>query len=148
VAKRPHLVLSSPDDVEHAFYDALAHADLEALMACWAEDEEVSCIAPGIEPLHGREAIQRVFADMFERGMIPVRPVHVHKTDGMQHAVHTVTEHVQVQTDGGAAVAVIWATNVYVRTSHGWRLVLHHASTGQLLAETPEDYPSPSTVLH
>lgn len=148
IQKSSPLILSTPDDVEHAFYDALAHADVDALMACWAQDENITCIAPGTDPLHGQEAIRRVFADMFERDIIPVRPIHVHKSQSLAHAVHTVTEHVQVQTDAGMAIAVIWATNVFVRTSDGWRMVLHHASTGRLLTESFDDYFLSPTVLH
>ena len=43
----PAKLLSSAEDVENAFYDAIARADLESLMALWAEDEEIVCIHPG-----------------------------------------------------------------------------------------------------
>jgi hypothetical protein len=35
------------DDVEAAFYDALQNADIEKLMACWADEDEIVCIHPG-----------------------------------------------------------------------------------------------------
>ena len=31
--------LATAEDTEHAFYDAIARADLESLMALWADDE-------------------------------------------------------------------------------------------------------------
>ena len=34
-------ILTTPDDAEEAFYDAIARADLDALMNLWAEDEEI-----------------------------------------------------------------------------------------------------------
>ncbi|MCX7168975.1 MAG: nuclear transport factor 2 family protein, partial [Proteobacteria bacterium] len=37
-------IFPTPQDAEAAFYDALERADLEALMAVWAEDEEIVCI--------------------------------------------------------------------------------------------------------
>ena len=40
-------VFTSPQEVEDAFYDAFARADLEAMMVVWSEDEEVICIHPG-----------------------------------------------------------------------------------------------------
>ena len=49
-------------------------------------------------------------------------------------------------TDSGPANAWVLATNIYHRTSQGWRMVAHHASPGsateaQEINETP-------TVLH
>jgi ketosteroid isomerase-like protein len=37
---------ASPDDVEHAFYDAISHGDADLLMLVWAEDEETVCVHP------------------------------------------------------------------------------------------------------
>ena len=41
---RAKLIHGSPDEIEAAYYDALGRADLEALMALWADDEEIICI--------------------------------------------------------------------------------------------------------
>ena len=49
-------------------------------------------------------------------------------------------------TDEGPQVAYVLATNVYVKTSLGWRLVAHHASPGSA-QELPEVGETPS-VLH
>ena len=35
------------DDIEAAFYQALQNADIEKLMACWADEDEIVCIHPG-----------------------------------------------------------------------------------------------------
>src|SRR5438132_1259426 len=35
------------DEIEAAFYDALQNGDLEKLMACWADEDEIVCIHPG-----------------------------------------------------------------------------------------------------
>ena len=37
----------NPDDIEAAFYDALRQGDIERLMACWADEEEIVCVHPG-----------------------------------------------------------------------------------------------------
>ena len=49
----------SAAEVEAAFYEALNRADVEALMALWADDEEIVCIHPGGPRLHGHAAIQQ-----------------------------------------------------------------------------------------
>ena len=60
-------LFASPQDAEAAFYDALERCDLDAMMAVWAEDEEVVCVHPGGPRLVGyatvRDAWQRVFAN-------------------------------------------------------------------------------------
>ena len=40
-------LLASPDDVEAQFYEALQQADLDKLMAVWADDDEIVCVHPG-----------------------------------------------------------------------------------------------------
>jgi ketosteroid isomerase-like protein len=44
--------------------------------------------------------------------------------------VHSVLERVRVMTDEGPHSAWVIATNVYLQTARGWRLVAHHASPG------------------
>jgi ketosteroid isomerase-like protein len=46
----------------------------------------------------------------------------------------------------GPQVAWVLATNVYVKTVHGWRLVSHHASPGT--PHEPVDVYTEPTVLH
>ncbi|MDE2429191.1 MAG: nuclear transport factor 2 family protein [Burkholderiales bacterium] len=117
----------SADDLEAAFYDALSRADLEAFMALWAEDEEIVCIHPGGQRLIGHMAIRASWEAIFERGSVHIRPVQLHATHNMLTAVHSIIEEVhrlgeQIQE------AHILATNVYVKTPHGWRITMHHAS--------------------
>jgi len=50
----------NPDDIEAAFYDALRQGDIERLMACWADEEEIVCVHPGGPRLIGSGAIRDV----------------------------------------------------------------------------------------
>jgi ketosteroid isomerase-like protein len=52
-------VFATPEDVETAFYEAIARADLAALMSVWADDEEIVCIHPTGQRLTGTDAIPR-----------------------------------------------------------------------------------------
>jgi hypothetical protein len=57
-------------------------------------------------------------------------------------AVHSVLERIDVVTADGPRTGWILATNVYLKTSQGWRMVAHHASPGAPdeisdVAETP-----------
>jgi len=64
----------SADDVEAAFYEALRHGDIEALMACWADDDEMFCVHPGGPRLVGAVAIRAAFEQMFGHGTIHATP--------------------------------------------------------------------------
>ena len=47
-------IFPTAQDAENAFYEALERADLEAMMAVWAEDEEIICVHPTGPRLTGR----------------------------------------------------------------------------------------------
>lgn len=115
----------SAAEVEAAFYDALNRADVEALMLLWADDDEISCIHPGGPRLHGHAAIQASWQAILGQGALQIRPSQRHQAHNVMSAVHTVIE-------GGANVgnvpAHLVATNVYMKTPQGWRMVLHHVS--------------------
>lgn len=140
-------LLTAPDDVEHQFYDALNHADIDLMMACWAEDDEVTCVPPGGELVRGTASIRDMFMALFVRGPVIVQVSDIHRLMGLSHAVHTLVEGVQVLTDAGKATADVNATNVYVKTPEGWRLQAHHASPGRLRA-SDSAMTSMSQTLH
>ena len=139
-------LLASPDDVEAQFYDALREADLERLMAIWAEDEEILCVHPGGPRLVGTVAVRAAFEAVFSNGAISVFPQNVRRVHSLGCAVHSVMERVDIATSEGPRVGWVMATNVYLKTTQGWRLVAHHASPGTP-NEPPELVEQPS-VLH
>ena len=118
----------SPDDVEAAFYEALQRADLDLLMGCWADDEDIVCVHPGGARLTGALAVRAAFEGMLSQGPVHVKPVQVHRLTEMTSAVHSVLEQVEVMLPDGRHLATVLATNVYHKTPQGWRMVAHHAS--------------------
>lgn len=120
----------SPDDTEAAFYDALQRGDIELLMSCWAEDDDIVCVHPGGPRLLGAGAIRAAFEAMFSHGTVRARPVQVHRVSALSSAAHSVVEQVEVMLPDGLHQAVVLATNVYHKTPEGWRMVAHHASPG------------------
>ncbi len=107
-------------DAENAFYEALERADLEAMMAVWAEDEEIVCVHPTGPRLAGH-------AQVHENPPAQAGP----RRPGAAAA---------------AAVTVV-ATNIYLRTAVGWRMVLHHASHAPGPIKTPRAQ-APPKILH
>jgi len=121
-------LLASPDDTEAQFYEALQQGDLDHLMALWADDEDVACVHPGGPRIVGVPAIRAAFAAVFERGSFNIHPERVRRLHSGDCAIHHVLE--RVQRPGDSLQAWVIATNVYLKTALGWRLVLHHASPG------------------
>lgn len=136
----------TPDDTEAAFYEALHNADIEQMMSCWAEEDDVICVHPGGGRVIGTTAIRGVFEAMFSHGSVRAMPERVHKIASLASAVHHLVEKVAIVTPEGPSHAFVVATNVYHQTAQGWRMVAHHASPG-----TPHEAPdvgSKPTVFH
>jgi ketosteroid isomerase-like protein len=130
-ARQNAVIGGTPDDIEAAFYDALQSAEIEKLMACWADEDDIVCIHPGGPRLVGAAAIRSAFDAMFAHGgSIRARPENIRRVDSLASAVHHVLERVDVLTADGPAHAFVLATNVYHKTAQGWRMVVHHASPG------------------
>ena len=121
-------IIPTPQDAEAAFYEALERADLEAMMAVWAEDEEIVCIHPGGPRLVGYASIREAWRRMFDGGArLQVRLSQPTIVQGPLATATTVMEHISVRDDESVRPPLV-ATNVYVRGALGWRMVLHHAS--------------------
>ena len=133
----------SADDIEAAFYDALQAADIDKLMACWADEDEIVCVHPGGPRVLGAGAIRAAFESMFANGSIRAWPECMRKIESMASSVHNVLERIEIMTPDGPSQAWVIATNVYHKTAQGWRMVAHHASPGTQremleLAEAPQ----------
>ena len=141
-------IFPTAQDAENAFYEALERGDLEGMMAVWAEDEEIICVHPGGPRLSGPDEVRRSWAQIFSGGAGP----RVHITQqvaltGMMIAVHSVHENFTIEGDARAQVPVI-ATNVYLRTAAGWRMIVHHASPAPVQSEPAQPREAPPKFLH
>lgn len=118
------------DDVETAFYDALRTGDVDKLMACWADEDDIVCVHPGGPRVLGAGAIRASFEAMFANGSIRAWPERVRKVESLGSCVHNLLERIEVLTADGQRQGWVLATNVYHKTAQGWRMVVHHASPG------------------
>ena len=139
---RAATVGGSADEIEAAFYEALQKGDIDRLMACWSDDEEVVCVHPGGPRLVGLENIRQSFENMFSNGVIDAHPEHVRKVETVTSAMHNLVERIELNLPEAPATAFVLTTNVYVRTAQGWRMVAHHASPG-----TPQEIHARSDAL-
>jgi uncharacterized protein (TIGR02246 family) len=141
-------IFPTAQDTENAFYEALERGDLEAMMAVWAEDEEIICVHPTGPRLSGQDQVRESWAKIFSGGAGP--RVHITQqvaVTGMMIAVHSVHENFTVEGDARSQVPIV-ATNVYLRTAAGWRMIVHHASPAPVQAEPAQTREAPPKFLH
>lgn len=120
-------IFPTAQDAENAFYEALERADLEAMMSVWAEDEEIVCVHPAGPRLTGQDQVRESWRQIFSGAAGTRIQVSLQaQTSGVMFAVHSVLESFAVE-DLAQPAAVV-ATNVYLRTPAGWRMLAHHAS--------------------
>ncbi len=117
----------SPEEAENAFYDAMGRSDLEAMMGIWLDSDDTVCVHPGACRLEGTTDIRQAFEQIFEE---PTPELDFTVSDKQcQHlgnvAIHTLREEIEI---AGQLVSVMLATNIYMQTEAGWRMLLHHAS--------------------
>jgi len=136
----------SAGDIENAFYEAMQAGDIERLMACWADEDEVICVHPGGPRLVGLVAVRSAFEAVFANGNVRIHIEALRKIESMTSAVHSVRERIELLTNEGPVEAFAIATNVYHKTAQGWRMVAHHVSPGSL-REAPDVSEVPH-VLH
>lgn len=124
--KKP--VFATPQDAETAFYEALERADLAAMMAVWAEDEEIVCVHPTGPRLCGYAQVEESWRRLFSGGpRLKVRLSHQVYLQGLMLAIHSLHENISVEGDDDFRPPIV-ATNIYLRGALGWRMLVHHAS--------------------
>ena len=142
-------IFPTAQDAENAFYEALERCDLEGMMAVWAEDEDIVCVHPAGGRLCGQDEVRESWARIFTAG--PRARVTIEQQvalTGMMLAVHSVFERFVIpQVKPEAQPAPIIATNVYLRTAAGWRMIVHHASPAPAQAQSAPRDAGPK-ILH
>jgi ketosteroid isomerase-like protein len=142
-----HSFAEQADEVELAFYHALRAGDIEQLMACWSEEDEIACIHPGGPRLLGAVTIRASFESMFSHdGAVLASIQHVRKIQTPTSSVHHVLEKIELLSPEGPVHAFILATNIYHKTEQGWKMVLHHASPG--MSDQQQEISNPALTLH
>ena len=138
----------TPDDAETAFYDAFERGDLAAMMAVWAETDDVVCIHPQGPRLVGFDAVRDSWMQIFTGATrLRIRTVEPRKFDGPNVAVRSVVEVLSAPGGQGPTQSV-HSTNVYELTDGGWRMVVHHAGSVPEPAAPADEPPPPAHTLH
>ena len=146
MAKKTLKLFVTPSDCEAAFYDAFERADLNLMIAVWADEPGVICIHPQGSRLAGLTAIRESFAEIFSHGPnTNLKVGELRKHEGQTLAIHSVYETFVVPGQA-AAMSPVLATNVFMLTPNGWRMVLHHGSISP--QGTTSEEQGVSRILH
>ena len=140
-------IFTTAQDAQNAFYEALERNDLDLMMAVWAEDEEIVCVHPAGARIAGQQEVRESWRRIFASGQrLRVKIAQQVTMSGMMVEVHSVHEVISVIGEEAARPPMV-ATNVYLRTAAGWRMIVHHASPapGTAAEEAPAD---PPKLLH
>ncbi|MEO8487434.1 MAG: nuclear transport factor 2 family protein [Betaproteobacteria bacterium] len=139
---RTPTIYTTPQDAATAFYQAFEQRDLDAMMATWADDEEIVCVHPGGPRIVGYDAIRSAWEQLFSGdARLKFRLEQPIAIDTVGLAMQSAIEHVFLADGSPRGLAV--ATNVFMRTPMGWRIVCHHASP-----TPPTTLPAPVGPLH
>ena len=148
-AQMKKALFASPQDAESAFYEALTKSDLDAMMAVWADDDDIYCVHPNGARLSGVERVRESWRQIFASGQtLRFQLREQQHVQGMMLSVHSVYEYITVTGEPRPRAPVI-ATNVFLRTERGWRMVAHHASPAPATASAepePRRAVSPKTL--
>jgi uncharacterized protein (TIGR02246 family) len=140
-------IFATAQDAQNAFYEALERSDLEGMMAVWAEDEDIVCVHPAGQRLAGQVAVREAWRQMFAGGPgLRVRLSQQTVIVGVMLEVHSVHENITVAGESKPRPPMV-ATNVYLRTAAGWRMIAHHASPAQV-GSAPEPASVVPKILH
>jgi ketosteroid isomerase-like protein len=121
-------IFTTPADAALAFYQAFEARDVDAMMATWADDEEIVCVHPGGVRMIGYDAVRAGWEQIFAGdARLSFRLDDIVVIDTVGLAMQSAVEHITLVSDGSSRGAAI-CTNVFLRTPSGWRLVMHHAS--------------------
>jgi ketosteroid isomerase-like protein len=120
------------------FYHALEALDLAAMERLWLHEPWVRCIHPGGDVLVGWESVRDSWARIFQdTPWIRVTATQVQVQVFADVALVGCAENITTGSNGDVGVAVAQATNLFQRTSEGWKLVHHHASSAPVLVTQP-----------
>jgi len=118
-------------DADTHFFAALQTLNVEAIMSCWSESDEVTIIFPGIEMAKGPESV---------RLAIETITYHTSKLKAIMHPITvirlgdigwTFLGGTVVTTHGDETLSIeVYITNIYVRETDGWKIIHHHSTPG------------------
>ncbi|HYT54759.1 MAG TPA: nuclear transport factor 2 family protein [Verrucomicrobiae bacterium] len=125
-----------------AFYRAFESLDIKRMESLWVKDGEIQCGHPGWRILRGWKPVMESWRRIFEN----TPSIHFTLTD-VKIEIHgelawvTLYENLNSTVEGQKVSASILTTNIFQKSTDGWRMIHHHGST---VAQSPPDDETPT----
>jgi hypothetical protein len=116
-------------EANRRFYDALSHLDQRGMEEIWLHEDWVVCVHPGWQMLRGWENVGESWRRILSGDIgyhIELDQVGVHMLG--ETALVTCVERIAVVSEERVDVSLATSTNLFIHTSSGWKITLHHAS--------------------
>ena len=126
-----------------AFYHAFESLDIKRLESVWAKDADIQCGHPGWRILRGWGPVMESWRRILENTpsmKFTLTDVKIEVRGEI--AWVTLYENLNSSIEGQNYSAAILTTNMFQKTSEGWRMILHHGSS----VSQPADQDDSSTV--
>ena len=140
------MIMTAEQEVTEAnagFYRAFETLKLDAMERVWAKDADIQCGHPGWRILRGWGPVMESWKRIFENTpsmTFELTDVKVEVRGEL--AWVTLYENLNSTIEGQNYSAAILTTNMFQKTSEGWRMILHHGSS----VSQPPDQDESSTV--
>ena len=116
-------------EAESRFLDALETLDVDEIMACWADSDDVTLVYPGTDLAIGPEDVRSAWESVrrnTSRLETVLEPVTAARAGSMGWTFLVGT---LVSTHGDETLSVeVYVTNIYRLEAGEWKLVHHHAT--------------------
>ena len=113
------------------FYDAFGALDIDQMESVWEQSERAMCVHPGWPALVDWELIRQSWERIFDNTTLMLFNVkYLNVVAQGDCGWVTCIENISSVLQGTASNFGILATNIFVRTPSGWRMIAHHASPG------------------
>lgn len=106
--------------VNRAFYRAFNERDYEAMEQVWAPSGAMVCLHPGQNPLHERSEILASWRGILKHPNAPKVRCSDEWLIGRTGLATVICREILADVQ-------LMATNTFVRTAEGWRMVGHHS---------------------
>lgn len=113
-------------ETNQAFYDAFEAKDFPGLIKLWEQSSRAQCTHPGWSILRGWEEVGASWAALIESPQ-QVQFVLTNEHIEVQGDIAWVTIDENILDAGGSGT--VSATNMFVRSSDGWKMISHHGSS-------------------
>lgn len=121
--------LDTATKAEEAFYNAFRLLDLTAMRQIWADHPGAFCVHPSGQLFMGYEPILQSWSKIFQDAQRPqILCSLINETLQSKMVVHLVEERIGKFGSPKESLSVVLATNLFISTESGWRLIGHHAS--------------------